>query len=144
MRSLTREEFLRFGKFLRSPFFNYTTSLVHFYKALKRHHPNFNSPRLKIEKLWARAFPEKKFDAQKFRQLCSDLTRLVEKYLVQLEMERSVVKSNQMLLQSLGRRNAYSLFEKEAKKQIGNLEKIPDQDAACFLDLANPRPRCAT
>ncbi|MFT5166007.1 MAG: hypothetical protein ACI8P3_001238 [Saprospiraceae bacterium] len=126
---LTKEEFFRLGKFLRSPFFNYTPTLVSFYKALKRYHPMFDSPRLQAEKLWLRVFPDKVYTEQKFRQLCSDLTRLAEKYFVQLELEQPEGKSQQLLIQSLGRRNAYDLLEKAAKARMGVLEQAAVQDA---------------
>ena len=128
LKTLSKDEYLRFGKFLKSPFFNYTPSLIKFYEMLKRHHPNFDSPRLKIEKLWARVFPDKAFTEQRFRQLCSDLTKLVEKYLIQLELERPESKAQHLLIQSLGRRNEYDLFEKAIKARMSLLGKEKMQD----------------
>lgn len=137
LKTLSKEELLRFGKFLKSPFFNYTPSLIRFYQSLKRYHPSYDSPRLDVEKLWVKAFPDKKFDEQKFRQLCSDLSRMVEQYLVQLELERPEGKSQHLLIQSLGRRNEHGLFQKKTIKLQEDLEKQPYKDAAYFLDLAN-------
>lgn len=136
LKVLSKEEFLRFGKFLRSPFFNYTPSLIQFYESLKRHHPTFDSPRLKIEKLWAKAFPDKPFHPQKFRQLCSDLSRMTEKYLIQLELEEPQGKAQHLLIQSLGRRNEYSLFKKESQKWQEKLESQSYKDTDYYLDLA--------
>ena len=137
LKTLSKDEFLRFGKFLRSPFFNYTTSLIEFYEALKRHHPSFGSPRLKAEKLWARVFPEKPFSRQKFRQLCSDLSRKVEAYLVQLELENAPAKKSNLLVDALGRRQSFTLFEKAVQQRILEMEQLTPQDAAWHEERAN-------
>lgn len=137
LRTLSKEEFLRFGKFLKSPFFNYTPSLIKLYEGLKRYHPNFDSPRLKKEKLWEKAMPEKPFDERKFRHLCFYLSRIVEKYLIQLELEAQELKRQQLLIEALGKRNAYTLFEKKTLQLEQKLEDQPYKNAESYLSMTD-------
>lgn len=134
LKTLSKEEYLRFGKFLRSPFFNTKPALIEFYERLKRHHPTFDSPRLKIEKLWAHVFPDKAFTEQKFRQLCSDLGKLAERYLIQLELEQPENKTTHLLIRSLRRRNEYDLFEKQIKTRIELLDETVIKDATWYKE----------
>ena len=132
LKTLSKDEYLRFGKFLRSPFFNYATSFVDFYEALKRLHPDFSEKKWKPEKIWEKVFPDKPFSEQKFWRLCSDLSRLTEQYLVQLELEQPKPAAQHLLIQSLGRRNAYDLFEKKIQTRLKELDKEEMRNAAWF------------
>jgi len=136
LKILNRSEFLRLGKFLRSPFFNYTPTLIAFYELLKKQYPDFPNKKWHPEKFWKKIFPNKPFHQQKFWRLCSDLSLLVEKYLVQLELEKQENLAPKLLTQAYGQRNAYVLFDTATQKQISQLKALPYRDVEFFEELS--------
>jgi len=134
LKSLSNEEYLRLGKFLRSPFFNYSTPLVSFYEALKRYYPDFEEKKVQPERIWTKVFPDKKYNQTKFWRLCSDLGLLVEKYLIQLELEEPKPYAQHLLIKSLGRRNAFDLYEKQVKSSLSALDKVKIKDANWYRE----------
>lgn len=134
LKLLSGDEMLRFGKFLRSPFFNYTKNQISFYEQLKKYHPAFDSKKLKAEKIWLKVFPDQPFNQKKMTRLCSDMNLLLERYLIELELEQPNRKKQQLLIQSFERRHAYPFFEKEIRKALTNLEKQPVRDADYFKE----------
>lgn len=136
LKLLSKEEMFRLGKFLRSPFFNYTSSFISFYEILKKQYPDFEEKKWKPEKIWGKIFPAKPFHAQKFWRLCSDLSLLIEKYLIQLELENTDAQSEKLLIQAYSQRNAYSFFEKENQKRIAKLTALPFRDAEHYSEIA--------
>jgi len=124
LKSLSNDEYLRLGKFLRSPFFNYSAPLVSFYEVLKRYFPDFEEKKVQPERIWAKVFLDKTYNQTKFWRLCSDLSLLVEKYLVQLELEEPKPHTQHLLIRSLGRRNVFGLYEKEVKGRLREMEKV--------------------
>ena len=61
LQALDQEEFLRLGKFLRSPFYNYNKTIVALYEHLKKYYPALDSNKLEKEKVWAKLYPGKAF-----------------------------------------------------------------------------------
>lgn len=118
LKSLNEEEFRRLHKFLRSPFYNYTKALIALFEYLRKYYPSFDSPKLSKEKVWDKIYPEEPFHHRKFWRLTNNLTQLVEKFIVQLELEKEPKKERSILIQALNRRNAYLLFEKETLKML--------------------------
>ncbi|MFT5748667.1 MAG: hypothetical protein ACI920_004064, partial [Saprospiraceae bacterium] len=129
LKTLSHKEYLHLIKFLKSPFFNYSLPNIHFCEALKQHHPTFDNPKLTPENIWIKVFNDKPFVPQKFRQLCSDLARLVEQFLIQLELAASSEKSQNLLIQSLGKRNEHTLFKKATKERLKAMDKKEILDA---------------
>lgn len=134
LKILTKEEFSRLGKFLRSPFFNNTTSLITFYEILKKAYPEFAEKKLKPETIWLKIFPEKSFNQIKFLRLCSDLSLMIEKYLVQLELEQPKPTAEHLLIQSLSRRNAYKMYEKAVTSRLEDTENEAIRDANWYRE----------
>jgi len=134
LKTLSNDEYLRLGKFLRSPFFNYSTPLISFYEALKRYFPDFEEKKVEPERMWAKVFPEKTYNHTKFWRLCSDLSLLVEKYLIQLELEEPKPHAQHLLIKSLGRRNAFALYEKEVKGRLKEMEKVEIRNAEWYRE----------
>ncbi|MGK0365956.1 MAG: hypothetical protein ACI85O_003026 [Saprospiraceae bacterium] len=134
LKTLSNDEYLRLGKFLRSPFFNYSPSLVSFHDALKRYFPDFAEDKMQSDKIWARVFPKKEYNQTKFWRLCSDLSLLVEKYLVQLELEEPKPYAQHLLIKSLGRRNAFTLYVKKVKAHLAEMEKIEIKDGDWYRE----------
>ena len=134
LKTLSHKEYLHLIKFLKSPFFNYSLPNIQLCELLKKHHPDFENTRLTPENIWIKIFDSKPFVSQKFRQLCSDLTKLVEQFLIQLELEQSTTKSQNLLIQSLRKRNDHLLFKKAIKDRLKVMDREEILDAAWFQE----------
>ena len=102
---LSPDEFKRFSRLVNSPFFNTNPTQVELYKLLKKEYPDFDSPKLSKEKVFQKLYPGRTFHYHRMSNIMSEMTRLVEEFLTQVEMERGVFKKRKMLVKALGYRN---------------------------------------
>ena len=132
--TLTRPEYTRLGKFLRSPFFNAADPPRRLYAALKPHFPNFLPERLVPAALWTKVYPERPFRETGFWRLCSDLSKLVERFLVEVELERQPQRASLLGLKGLARRSDYVLFQRAYHQFLEKQDRQPLRDATYFID----------
>lgn len=128
LKTLDKAEFSRLSKFLRSPFFNLTPSFIDYFEAIKRYYPDFPNDKIKATKIWSKVFPDHSFQEVKFWRLSSDFHKLVKRYITALELEKRPQESQQLFIKAMNDRGNYSLFEKETKQYLENLEKQPFRD----------------
>lgn len=129
---LSKNEFSRLGKFLRSPFFNQADPPRLLYRALKTHHPAFDHPKLSPEGLWLKVYPKRPFVEQHFWRMSSNLSKLVEKFLVHLEAER---EKERLLVRNLSRREDYELFEGKATSVLSKLRSEQEDVQRSEIDM---------
>lgn len=135
MATLNEEEVKRLLPFLKSPFFNSNPSIIKLYRILRKYHPDFSSRLLSKELLFEKIFPGRKFDYNKMHNLFSDFTRLLEKYLINIELQKSKAAEKKLLVQSyMNRDGAYHLFEKEVSLLDRQLEDSPYRDETYFYE----------
>lgn len=137
LKTLEEEELKRLLKFLKSPFYNANPRIVQLYEYLRKYHPEYQSPKLQKEKVFARLFPDKPFDYSKFTNLMSDFSQLLEEYLMLLEYKQDPFQQQKMLAKAFGRRSAYDLFEKKTMKLLAELEDQLFRDIAYFEKSKN-------
>ncbi|MEM6380701.1 MAG: hypothetical protein AAF705_21135, partial [Bacteroidota bacterium] len=125
LKTLSPEEFRLLKKFLRSPFYNYTNSLVDLYEILRKHYPEFESPRLRKEKVFERLFPSTTYNDKKMRHTLSECTLLVEEFLVALKLREDQQLKKRILTEAYGQRNVYDLFERNTNELVEELENGP-------------------
>lgn len=125
LKTLSPEEFRLLKKFLRSPFYNYTNSLVDLYEILRKYYPKFDSPRLKKEKVFERLFPDTSYNDKKMRHTLSECTLLVEEFLVALKLREDQQLKKRILTEAYGQRNIYDLFERNTNELVEELENGP-------------------
>ncbi|MGB1242602.1 MAG: hypothetical protein ACPG49_08775, partial [Chitinophagales bacterium] len=82
LKTFTNKELKRFGEYIASPFFNKNQMVVSLYNLLKKHHPNYIGLGLQRKKIYKKLFKSTQFEEQKLRYLMSDLTKLIEGFLV--------------------------------------------------------------
>ncbi|MEO1257584.1 MAG: hypothetical protein AAFZ15_02270 [Bacteroidota bacterium] len=136
LRSLRQEEFRRLGKFIRSPFFNYTRAQVQLYEYLKKDFPDFADKRLEKKRVWKKIYPGQPFNENKYWRLCTNFTKLVEKFLVTIQLESEQGEARKILIRSLGKRNLYGLYEKETHSYLHAIAEKPHRDVEYYSDKA--------
>ena len=120
---LNSDEFKGFSRFLQSTFFNSNARIITFYNQIKKYYPDFDSPKLTREKLYAKIFPKKKYHYQQFANLLSEFTRLTEEYFIQLELRANDFQRRQQLAASYNKRDLFDLFEKESLNLVAQISE---------------------
>ena len=125
LKTLSPEEFRLLKKFLRSPFYNYTSYLIELYELLRKYYPAFDSPKLKKELVFERLFPNTPFNNKKMRHTLSEFTLLAEEFLVALKIREEQFLKKKLLTEAYGQRNIYDLFERNTYELVVELQKEP-------------------
>lgn len=86
--TLDKKEFSNLKTFISSPYFNTNATLIKFYNILKKHYPSFNNKSLKKEIIFDRLYPGKIYNDGTFRNILSDMRKLLLKYLTLLNFEK--------------------------------------------------------
>ena len=107
--TFTDVELRALDKFLQSPYFNTSETIIQYWKCLRRYEPNYYSSKLTDEKVFKKLFPEEEYEEKKLRQLRSRLLKLVEDFLAieQFKKEKFAYK----------KRIADAYLEKEIKEE---------------------------
>ncbi len=136
LKSLSATEIRWLYKFLLSPFYNSNEILLRFFEHLRKSHPTFDSPSLEKEKVFQKLFPGKPFDDKRLRTLRSQLKSLVEQFLVAWKLRNHEFRNRRLLIESLGDRNLYDLFEKGILSLKNELEALPYRDLEFHTQMA--------
>lgn len=123
LKNLNKEEFSRLGKFLNSPFYNYSNPPILLYEGLKKFFPTFDSPKLTKENIWSKVYPKEAFHPSKFWQLTSKLTQLVEQFLITIELEKKPTQKQQLLIHALSTKSKKLLLKELQKEE----ERVNDK-----------------
>lgn len=125
LRSLDKKEFRRFGDFVSSPFFNKNENVVNLYTALSKFYPKFGNENLTLENLFKTVFPKQKYNYYKINNIVSDLYKLAEKFLIQINIEKdsSAGKLRYALINELRDKELYRLYEQKFNQIIKDLDK---------------------
>ncbi len=118
---LTKIEFRNLEEFLLSPFFNKNQNILKLFYIFKDNYHLLTTGMMAQEDIFKQIFPKEKFDDVKSRKLLSNFTKLVEQYLIILELENNKVNTNIILLNAFKDRNITKSFE--SLKQIILKEK---------------------
>ncbi|MFN8395163.1 MAG: hypothetical protein U0176_10980 [Bacteroidia bacterium] len=82
-----------------------------------------------LEGMHERIWPTLKYDHQRLRYVMTDLTRLVEQWLIQKQMARRDGLQGRLLLEGLGERKLDKYFAQGLEKTLDQLEKDGFRDA---------------
>ncbi len=133
--SLSKEEFKLVAKALKSPLWNTNDRIIKVYDQIKPYYPVFDLTEKHHHRIYTATFDQASYDDYKFRRLLSDLTKIVERFLIQLEVEHDPRESNRLLLKALGRRNVYNHFEKGTLQELQAVGSGPYQDMEYYQSL---------
>ncbi|NOS84668.1 MAG: hypothetical protein HOP31_05965 [Ignavibacteria bacterium] len=123
LRSLNKDEFREFGKFVRSPYHNNRSEVIRFYDAVKKYYPSLESKGLESRKIFSAVYPGKKYSDVTMRKVISLTTNLVMEYIAVSGFRKYELEYNIKLLSELFERNLSSLFDKKAKSMEALLNK---------------------
>lgn len=94
-------------------------------------HHEWDSPRVK-QVLFKNSFPGRDYDDTRMRKLMTNLTRLMEDFLVQKELSADINLRHELLTRSLERRSDYGLFKEAVEHGLHHLESGQNRGTQYF------------
>jgi hypothetical protein len=120
LKTFSKNELKKFDEMVSSEYFNKKTAVVKFWKVIREMAPDFNSPGISREEVYAKLFPGKNFNYGTMKNLVFDLTKLAEKYIELKVYSEKPFRSSENLLEAFLERGLGDLFE----KNIRSAEKL--------------------
>lgn len=128
LKSLSKEEFRRFYKFVQSPWFNTNKGVIQLYEYLRPYYPSFDSSKLTKELAFQKIFPGEPYLDTRMRTLISLLRKGVEDYLVELEFEKEPVLKKNILVEAISKRDLYPFFIQLIEDLLNSLDHQSQRD----------------
>lgn len=125
LRSMGKEEFREFGKFVNSPFFNSRSEAIRLYEAMKKLHPKMSSKDLVPEKLFKKVYPGKQYNDATMRKLFSLMLNLAVNFFAVSGCRSDEFDYNLKMLDKLREKNLGGLFEKYSNVIEGQFRSTP-------------------
>ncbi len=114
IRCLSQEEMKSLLDFTASPFFNKKQELIPFSKYLKEIYPEFNAENCDKKVIFKHLYKNQAYSEKKIGYLMSDMTKVLNKYLIQIQKDSLNAKI--LLAKVLSNRSLHKLYTKETEK----------------------------
>lgn len=134
IKTLDAGEWKNLRKFVRSPIYNTNERVVQLYELLRPRYPNFEDSPKQKEKLFRKIYIGEQYNYHKIHVLFTLLTQLIEDYLVLLELRRSKLEREKLLLKSFRHRNNYTFYKKSTERLGKEVEAMPYRNTTYFLE----------
>jgi hypothetical protein len=134
LKCLDKKELRAFRRYLESPWFNQHEERLLLFDALMPYAPNFNSKGLSKEKIFQRLYPGEEFDAARLHHRVSELYKLLERYLVQLEMESDSTQQDFLFLRATRKRKLDTHFRRTVEGMEKSFGRADKRDWSLYLN----------
>jgi hypothetical protein len=128
--SLSKKEFSEFGKFLSSPIYNRSSSVIKLYKLLKKYHPCYFSKSLTNEHIHRAVFGSGVYNAGSVKNLYTQMLNLALDYLSIASFKNDKLLQLEYLLPELNKKK-HDLLYKQTLRNARNLlndESIKEEE----------------
>ena len=133
LKTFSNKEIMRFGKFLKSPYFNNRTMLLKLFGILKTSYPEFDNKSLTKENIYKRLYGKTAFNDSTFRNLMSDLQQQALLFLKNESFQRNEIDSSFFLTDELAQRGLVRVFSDKIQNTDKNLELNKETNSSYFL-----------
>ena len=131
-RALTSRELTGMDKFIRSPYFNSNEEVIGLWEYIFESHVVLKVAPAK-ERAFKVIFPSRKYDVQKIRFIMNQLLRLMEKFLVQRQMEKHPFLHQLFLCQAFSDKDLEKPFSRNLQLGMKQLDQDPIKNAEHHL-----------
>lgn len=135
LNSFSREEFKNFFDFVSSPYFNKKLALITLTEIYQTQHPDFDDQSFTKEKVFKKIFPGKEYNDEVFRNLNSDLIKLCDSFLSQINFDSDTFLSKKHLICEITKKKLYSFFEKAFNDARKTVENYNNKDLKYMHDM---------
>ncbi|MBK8554042.1 MAG: hypothetical protein IPL53_24535 [Ignavibacteria bacterium] len=131
LRSLSGEEFKKFGSFVESPYFNSNKGIIRLVSELKKYYPLFSHENLTEEFLYNKIYKTNRYSYSVMRNLMSELLYLSESFLLNNRLNNTLFSKHDNIihlldeLQERGLDKLYNIRLTNLKKHLSK-EKYDD------------------
>lgn len=135
LRVFPKDELIAVRRFIISPYYNESQSVVDLFQYVRRYHEGgYTSRRLVNEVVFNHLFPEETYHHQKLINLYSDLAVLLEKYIAVKELETDKMTRHKVLIDAYGKRRQFDFFEKQIEKGMKEVNKQKKHNTQYYKD----------
>jgi hypothetical protein len=134
LKSLTSDEFDRFGDFINSPYFNKSKNLIMIYKHIAPYYPDFIDKNLSKINIYQKLFRSTNYKDSSIRNVLSKLVNAAQAFLVVENLKRDKLSQDNLLLEELNRRKLYELFTKNLKDTEAMVNEFKEVDFDYLLN----------
>ena len=134
LRELQNDSLPVFDDFIRSPFFNKSKTVIKLWDVVKKYGPDYKSDKLEREKIFAVLFPGKEYNYGTMKNLLHSLNRVIERFLMQTELEAFRFQQNYNLVRGAIVYNVSDFFKKRFDKTIEEYENHTEVLNLHFLE----------
>lgn len=132
LKTLTPWEWHSFSDYVHSPYFNKHEKVLGLFLWLRDRQDSLTGEQLEMETVFRDIFPGEAFHHQKLRYVMTDLTRLLEDWLVDKQMQDRPWVKHHMLLYSYILRDQEKYFRMSLDRSLKALEKSPYRDGSYY------------
>ncbi|MEO1218541.1 MAG: hypothetical protein AAFY45_33735 [Bacteroidota bacterium] len=134
LKSLNKREFNKFVLYVSSPFFNQSARLVKLINYLAGLYPDFPPKLTSKEILFKKLYgTNEAFEDQKIHDQLSQLLKLFEGFLAQLQLKEQPEKAELQLLDALKQRNLDKQFQRVYRRMEERLSRVENKNPDFFL-----------
>lgn len=123
IQSMSKVELNQLEKFVVSPFYNQHVKVIELFSYIKGFYPDFNHPQLEKKKISEVLYPNETYNDARIRNVISDLTKLVEQFLIWKQLEDRPLDKAKYLLEATKERN----IDKYHKPILNQLSRIQEE-----------------
>ena len=124
----------RLRKFISSPYFNQDKTLIKLFDQILESIKIGKKRLLSKAEIWSFIQDKKTYDDTRFRKYCSDLLKLIEKYLIQEIFEKDESKQAALLIEAVGQKGMNEMYSTTLRKARHALEKQTIKSAEFYYD----------
>lgn len=132
--SLSKVEINRLNKLVISPYFNKNRTVTNLYTYLQNLYPDYSEENTDRKLIFDHLFPGERYNDSKLRNISSDLTKLVEQYLILEQIESEPSQKTQYLLQAGKKRDLEKIYEPSLRQWEQTQDKNPFKDVAFYFE----------
>lgn len=125
LKSLSDNELKGLAVFIEKKLDKKDTLPQKLFLVLEKYFPEFDEKDLRKEKIYTKVFPKQKYNENKFSKLMSELTKIIENYIIHIKQQEDVVEEKMYLLKYYFERNLDKYFIIAARELRALLGKLP-------------------
>ena len=130
--TLNSKEFIRFGKFLESPYFNHRGDVINLFRFFKQESKNDN-PVLTRENAWSQLFPGRPYDRVAFNHLLNFFAERLEQFLACEELLSDHFHQRLLRCRAFRKRGLLAHFDTNARSLAAEHADAPHRNAGWWL-----------
>ncbi len=119
LKTFDKKELKCLDEMVHSPYFNKHDKVIQLWEFVKKHYPRFVKSKINKEFAYQHVFGKEKYQDQKFRNLMTELSKILEKYFIQETLNANLPAQERYLIEGLRNKN----IEKYTLAQLGKTQR---------------------